>query len=104
MTEVSLRKGDTPDGCGCRLNDGDRTRGWKYRTGLVLLGLSWIPWLAVATVPFLGQSLFTSTALIAALIAVGDALFIASLLLLGKPFWTRMTRRVMRLWERASRG
>lgn len=71
-----------------------------FRTGLVAIALSFVPWLAVAAAPVLGLSLGESAGLVAGALVVAEVLFWAGLAMAGRETWQTIKARG---WRNAPR-
>lgn len=58
--------------------------------GYILFGYSWIGWLAIATLPFLGLPISLVASIGAVLLISSEIAFVASLALLGPEFWNKI--------------
>jgi len=75
----------------------------RRTTGLVLVAVCAIAWLAVAVLPFTGVTLAKGAALSAVLIALGEGAFVVGVALLGKDVVAYLRALVNRLKDEAGR-
>ena len=66
---------------------------YRWKLGGVLLGLSCLPWVAAAMVPFVGLSAATSTAAVAGLLILAEVLFLLSVVAAGPKLWQDVKRK-----------
>jgi hypothetical protein len=71
-----------------------------FRVGLIAILLSFVGWLAILGVPFLGLQAGASVAVAAALAILAEILFWAGLALVGKDTWQAIRSHG---WRRAPR-
>jgi len=82
------------------LNDqADAKQQMKRLFGLFLFWFSWVLWTVPFALPFVVDSdVETIAVATAAVLVVAEVCFFTSLLLLGKPFYLAMKKRVNALW------
>jgi len=69
----------------------------RRTTGVVLIAVCAIAWLAIAVLPFTGVTLAQGAALSAVLIAIGEGAFVLGVVLLGKDVIAYLRALVSRL-------
>ena len=74
---------------------------WKYNTGMALFIFSWVPWSLAPVVFFIGLPAAKAAAISAFLVILGEVTFIASIPLLGRPFFKQVKDKVAALLKRA---
>ena len=62
--------------------------------GYSLFVLSCLAWLMILIIPFLGFSKGLAAGIITVLIILGEVTFFVSILLLGKPFYTKIKEKI----------
>lgn len=72
---------------------------FKHYLGLFLFWLSWLLWLLVLLMPFvLDAEVATITIVSTSLLVAAEISFVASLLLLGRPFYQAIKQRLKFIW------
>ena len=76
-------------------------KNWKYYLGLTLFIYSFLPYIAMAVIPFLGFSLAEAGTFMVIFVSTGEASFLLSAALLGKEFVAAIKTRIMQLFKSA---
>ena len=69
----------------------------RKKTGLILLGIVLLYWMAVPVLPFM--DIPHKTWIISALVVVGEIIFVIAIALLGKEYWGNIKKAVGRCFK-----